>query len=212
MPRVHPDLCSRRVFTADFVQGLHFDDFLATSPPQEIRDRMGKALFEFYVGSLFLHGLYNCDPHPGNYLFLSDGRMAMLDYGCTREFEPGFVKKLARLTLAVHEDTRDALHSAFLDLGMVRKGKRYDFETARRLVRSFFGPMLRDEVLVVDLGEAMSMREAFEGKRELLKLTLPGEFVFLFRIRFGLMSILARLGARANWYRLERGYVDRFVE
>jgi predicted unusual protein kinase regulating ubiquinone biosynthesis (AarF/ABC1/UbiB family) len=212
VPRVHEDLCSRRVFTADFVRGLHFDDFLATSPPQEIRDRMGQALFEFYVGSLFLHGLYNCDPHPGNYLFLSDGRMAMLDYGCTREFEPGFVKKLARLTLAVHEDTKDALHAAFLDLDMVKKGKNYDFETARRLVRSFFGPMLRDEAQVVDLGEAMSMREAFEGKRELLKLTLPGEFVFLFRIRFGLMSILARLGARANWYRLERGYVDSFVE
>jgi len=26
----------------------------------------------------------------------------------------------------------------------------------------------------------------------------------MFRIRFGLMSVLSRLGARANWYRLER--------
>jgi len=41
-------------------------------------------------------------------------------------------------------------------------------------------------------------------KRELTTLTLPGEFLFLFRIRFGLMSVLARLGARANWFQLER--------
>jgi len=30
----------------------------------------------------------------------------------------------------------------------------------------------------------------------------------LFRIRFGLMSILSRLGARANWYRLERAFAE----
>jgi len=70
------------------------------------------------------------------------------------------------------------------------------------------GPMLRDEEQIVDFGQAMSMREIFDSKRELLKLTLPGEFVFLFRIRFGLMSVLAKLRARANWYRLERRWVD----
>jgi hypothetical protein len=68
--------------------------------------------------------------------------------------------------------------------------------------------MLRDEVLVVPPGEAKGMREIFEDKRALMKLTLPGEFLFLFRIRFGLMSVLARLGARANWFRLE----ERFVQ
>jgi hypothetical protein len=52
------------------------------------------------------------------------------------------------------------------------------------------------------------MRQVFESKRELMKLRLPGEFLFLFRIRFGLMSVLAQLGARANWYRLERGWVE----
>jgi len=31
--------------------------------------------------------------------------------------------------------------------------------------------------------------------------------MFLLRIRYGLMSVLARLGARANWYRLERRYI-----
>ena len=115
--------------------------------------------------------------------------------------------KLARLTRAVHQDSRDALHAAFVELGMVRDGQRYDFETARGLVRAFYGPMLRDEARTIDLGEARSMRQVLESKRQLLQLALPGEFLFLFRIRFGLMSVLARLGARANWYRLEESYI-----
>lgn len=208
VPAVHDAYCSRRVLTSSWLAGSGFETFLAGNPSQPTRDRIGEALFGFYVGSLFEHGLYNCDPHPGNYLFLEDGRVGVLDYGCTREFESAFVDKLAELTRAVHRDERKRLHRAFLDLGMVQDGRPYDFDTARSLVRSFYGPMLRDVVQPIDLGEAMSMRQVFDSKRELMKLRLPGEFLFLFRIRFGLMSVLARLGARANWYRLERDWAD----
>jgi len=133
---------------------------------------------------------------------------AALDYGCTREFPPPFVEKLARLTRAVHDDDRDALERSFVELGMVRRGRRYDFDTARNLVRAFHGPMLRDEEQTIEMGAAMGLREVYEGKRELLRLALPGEFLFLMRIRFGLMSVLARLGARANWRRLEAGFIS----
>jgi predicted unusual protein kinase regulating ubiquinone biosynthesis (AarF/ABC1/UbiB family) len=208
VPAVHPEYGSRRVLTSAWVEGLSFEDWLATAPTDAERDRIGTALFEFYLGTLFRHGLYNCDPHPGNYVFRPGGRVAVLDYGCTRDFAPAFVSKLAALTHAVQADRREDLHRAFVDLGLVRDRRRYDFETARALVRSFYGPMLRDEVLVIAPGEAMTFSGIVRSKRELMKLTLPGEFLFLFRIRFGLMSVLARMGARANWLRLERAYLD----
>ncbi len=208
VPAVHTDLCSQRVLTSEYIAGAGFDDFLDSNPSQRERNEIGEALFEFYIGTLFKHGLYNCDPHPGNYLFQPDGHVAMLDYGCSREFEPAYVDKLARLTSAVHSDTREALEACFIELGMVREGQTYDFGTARDLVRSFYGPMLQDRVQRIDLGEAMSMRRLVDRKRELMKIGVPGEFLFLFRIRFGLMSVLARLGAEANWYRLEQSYAS----
>ncbi|MBW2275974.1 MAG: AarF/ABC1/UbiB kinase family protein, partial [Deltaproteobacteria bacterium] len=106
VPAVHSDFCSRRVLTTTFVEGLKIDPFLDTEPPQQERDRMGEALFEFYIGSLFRHQIYNCDPHPGNYLFLENGQICMLDHGCTRQFEPRIVAQLANLTRAVHTDRR----------------------------------------------------------------------------------------------------------
>ncbi len=208
VPKVHDAYCSRRVLTSTWLDGIRFEAFLESEPPQDARDRIGAALFDFYVGSLFTHRLYNCDPHPGNYLVLADGRIGMLDYGCTREFEPAFVANLAKLTSAVHTDDGESLRRVFLDLGMVREGEPYDFDTARSLVRAFYGPVLRDVVQPVDLGEAKGMRDVFKSKRELMKLNLPGEFLFLFRLRFGLMSVLAKLGARANWYRLERQWAQ----
>ncbi len=211
VPAVHAPLSTPRGRTTAVMEGGGREAILTRKPTPPVRDRLGQALFEFYVGSLFRHRLYNCDPHPGNYLFQREGTVGVLDYGCTREFEPAFVRKLAALTRAVHRDTREALHASFVELGLVREGQRYDFETARGLVRAFYGPMLRDQVQGIDLGEARGMRQVLDSKRQLMKLTLPGEFLFLFRIRFGLMSVLARLGARANWYRLEEEYVAAAV-
>ena len=206
VPAVVQPYSSRRVLTTAWAPGLSFDAFLATSPRQADRDRVGAALFEFYLGSLFRHGLFNWDPHPGNYIVQPDGRVAMLDHGSTRELDRGFVRKLAALALAVHADEREALQQAILDLGIVRDGEARDLETARTLIRSFHGPMLRDEVLAFQLGAATPFRTIASMKREVLRLQFPGEMLFVFRIRFGLMSVLARLGARANWCRLERQY------
>jgi predicted unusual protein kinase regulating ubiquinone biosynthesis (AarF/ABC1/UbiB family) len=207
IPAVEDALSAERVLTTGWIDGLGLDGFLAAGPDQATRDRLGEALFEFYLGTLFRHGLYNCDPHPGNYLFLPGGRIALLDHGCARDFEPAFVARLARLARAVHADDRAALEASFLELGMVKPGQRYDFAAARDLVRGFHGSLLRDEHAPVDLGEARSMRQVMGSKRALMKLALPGEFLFLFRIRFGLLSVLARLGARARWRQLEERYL-----
>lgn len=206
VPAVFDDHCGQRVLTTEYIDARRFDAYLADDPPQAERDRVGEALFEFYIGTLFRHGLYNCDPHPGNYLFLADGRIAMLDYGCTRKFEPEFLAGLAQLTRAVHADDERKLHRAFLAVGIVREGMRYDFDAARALARGFHGPLLHDEVQHITLRDG-DFGEIYRKKMQLLKLSLPGEFLFLLRIRYGLMSVLARLGARANWYRLERRYV-----
>ncbi|MCA9524269.1 MAG: AarF/ABC1/UbiB kinase family protein [Myxococcales bacterium] len=208
VPEVFDRYCSEHVLVTRWIDGATFEQLLLSEPDQERRDAIGCALFDFYVSTLFTHGLYNCDPHPGNYLFLDDGRIAILDYGCTRAFDTIFIEKLRELTLAVHSDERGAIHDAMRAFGIVRDDKRYDYELARGLFRAFFGPTLRDEVAAIDLGSGMTFTELTRSKQKMLQLALPGEFLFLFRIRFGLFSILARLGTRANWYRLERQALD----
>jgi hypothetical protein len=40
----------------------------------------------------------------------------------------------------------------------------------------------------------------------MLQLQLPGKLLFLFRIRFGLYAVLARLGAKLDWQALEEEF------
>jgi ribosomal protein L7/L12 len=206
VPAVHGDYSSRSVLTTTWVDGVHLDEYLASDPDQADRDFAGTALFELYVGTLFRHGIYNCDPHPGNYLFCDDGRVAVLDFGCSCELDAEWLESLAGLTRAVQDDDAALLHDALVELGIVRQGQAYDPWTARRLTRAFYGPMLRDETLTLEPGLAAEVREL--SRANLKQLNLPGEFLFLLRVRSGLAAVLAKMRARANWYRLDRDCVE----
>jgi predicted unusual protein kinase regulating ubiquinone biosynthesis (AarF/ABC1/UbiB family) len=206
IPEVFPERCSRRVLVTELVDAPGFEAFLDADPPQPVRDEIGRALFDFYVGSLFREGIFNADPHPGNYLFPDHERLVVLDHGCVRRFEPGFVDDLARLSRAARHDDPDELETVLVDLDIVEPGR--DREEIHRLIRSFYGAWLADEARSVDLDEAVSFREVYERRFELARLAMPSEFLFLMRIRFGLMSVLADLGAEANWFQLEEELVN----
>jgi predicted unusual protein kinase regulating ubiquinone biosynthesis (AarF/ABC1/UbiB family) len=199
VPRVFAEWSSKRVLTTELARGRSFAAMLAANPPQAERDRIGDALFDFYVATLYRHRLFNADPHPGNYLFADDGSVVMLDYGCVLEMEPAFVGKLVALLRAVVDDDGDAMHVAMLALGVVRPGVRYDRDDARRLLRYLYAPILREGPARITADYTSQTMRQFLTNKNLMKLTMPGEMLFLNRVNFGLLSIMVDLGCAIDW-------------
>ncbi len=206
VPPVHTDFSARRVLTTAWMNGRRFDAWLAGNPSQTDRNRIGVALYEFYVGSLYRWGLFNADPHPGNYLIADDGGMVMLDYGCVREFSPERVQAFIALRRAVQADDREQIRVALCALGAndVRKDKVY--EVARNLLRAFFAPLLIEGNHRIEAATGTRLGQLMADKVNLMKLGLPGDLLFLFRIKFGLYAILSRLGAEADWKQVEENF------
>jgi predicted unusual protein kinase regulating ubiquinone biosynthesis (AarF/ABC1/UbiB family) len=187
VPSLKRAWCSARVLTSDFVSGVPLDKYLATRPSQEARDRAGEALFEFYVGMLFEHGLYACDPDPANHLFLPDGRVAFVDFGCVREPARGFVAGLAALTHALWGGEGALVERAAAALGI----EAPDHERLRAL----YGPTLRDEVAAFE-APPLTLADLLAQKRHAAP---SADLVFLARTGLGLATLLAQLGARARF-------------
>ena len=81
VPRVYPQFSTNRVLTMDMVDGVHLDQFLAQAPSQEVRNAAGmKMVCGWYRMMYSGRMLYN-DFHPGNFLFLDDGRLGLIDFG-----------------------------------------------------------------------------------------------------------------------------------
>ena len=96
IPSVIADRSARRVMTTELVTGLSFE--AACAAPQEEREAWAKTLWRFVFGSLLVHGLFNADPHPGNYIFRAGGGVTFLDFGCTRHI----LDRQVRLSRAAH--------------------------------------------------------------------------------------------------------------
>ena len=83
VPQIYKEYSTARVLTTEYLHGCHINDFLATDPGQGERDHfthlLTVATYRLYYR---LHWL-PADPHPGNFIFMADGRLGMIDFGCT---------------------------------------------------------------------------------------------------------------------------------
>ena len=83
VPRIYDKYSTARVLTTEYLHGCHINAFLATDPGQGERDHfttlLTVATYRLYYR---LHWL-PADPHPGNFIFMADGRLGMIDFGCT---------------------------------------------------------------------------------------------------------------------------------
>ncbi len=210
VPEVHAEWSTRRVLTTTFYEGRSFHEWLADDPDQEARQRVTQLFYRFYLGSLYMDGLFNCDPHPGNYLFLDNGRVVFLDYGCCRRFSRERLNQWVAMNRAVYADDPTELHRLALDLGFFKSNVDYDREAFRQLMRYLYQPYLKDEPF--DFSQEnrphTTFRRMFSDNPNLFKLNMPADAVFLNRIEFGLVSLLAKIGGKLNCHRYAGAYFE----
>lgn len=89
-PTYYPELSSSRIITMDWLPGLHMKEFLETKPSQEVRNRIGQALWDFYEFQIHELRQIHADPHPGNFLMQPDGTLGIIDFGCVKEIPDAF--------------------------------------------------------------------------------------------------------------------------
>lgn len=207
VPEVYPEYCGPRVLTTNWESGRDFEEFCGQATQQE-RDHAGAALFDFYLGTLYRRGVFHADPHPGNYHFRRDGRVVVFDYGCVRVFPSEAVRALVALADAVRADDRGRMCRALSDLGAEPSSNDAAFAHLRGLLRSFFGPMLVNGPRRIEERIVIDMKQIMRDKLAIAKLRLPGRFLFLFRIRFGLYAVLSRLGSVCDWASLEQHFAE----
>jgi predicted unusual protein kinase regulating ubiquinone biosynthesis (AarF/ABC1/UbiB family) len=89
-PRYYPELSSDRIITMDWLEGFHLKEFLLRNPSQEVRNRIGQALWDFYDFQMHQLKKVHADPHPGNFLMRDDGTVGIFDFGCIKEIPEDF--------------------------------------------------------------------------------------------------------------------------
>ncbi len=206
VPRVIESHSTARVLTSEFVAGRRFSDVLALD--QAARDRYAEILYRFVFGSLGRFGVFNGDPHPGNYLFDDAGRVVFLDYGCVKYFPEEMLRTWTSLVSAHLAGDRDAFLRLLVALGFFPADAGVDRDVVYDYFGYFYEPFHDDRAFGFTTeytGKSFKLIFRPEGRFAPLSkvLNMPRDFVFANRIQWGVYSILAQLGATANWHRID---------
>ena len=197
VPRLIPEVSTRRVLTTEWVDGKSFEEFRRTASPAT-KQRAGEVIWRFAQHAVLRHGAFNGDPHPGNYKFHHDGSVTFLDFGLVKRWSPGEWEILAPTldAIVVRRDPR-ILVAAMEASGFLRPGHGLDAELVYDYVSSPYEPYLSDEFTFSRQWMSDTIGKMFDvqgpHQRVIEALNLPATFVILDRVVWGISAILGKL-------------------
>ena len=97
IPKPSAGYCSKTVLTMDYLEGYHLEEWLKKNPTQKEKNQYAQQLWDFFVYFFMNHQLLHADPNPGNYLFMENGKLGVLDFGCIKKCDPRFPNQLETL-------------------------------------------------------------------------------------------------------------------
>ncbi|MGH1345202.1 MAG: ABC1 kinase family protein [Nannocystales bacterium] len=210
IPEVISERCSSRVLTTAFVEGIDFDR--ACEASESDRRAWAQTQWRFVYGSIMLGGIFNADPHPGNYRFLPDGAVGFLDFGCVQEINNYNRRRIVAGHVSLAEGSFDGFEVAMAEMLAAQDG------THRREMASYMrhavSPLLESPFRITREFAGEVVRRFRSMAKSMISLSgsdyaaMPEGILFLNRLQFGFYSVLARLDVQADYAAVERSFLD----
>lgn len=208
-PKYFPELSATRVLTMEWLEGEHLDQFLQTNPSQEMRNKVGQGLWDFYQFQIHELKQLHADPHPGNFLIKEDGRIGVIDFGCVKVLGEDFYNAYFQLMEPGVSDDNAAFVSLLSELKFLlptdsEKEKAYFVEIYAEMHELLARPFFQEEFDFADKAYfeiIFSQAERFSNDKILRKANAargPRDAIYLNRTYFGLYTLLNQLGARVK--------------
>jgi len=89
-PNYYSEFSSEKIITMDWMTGIHLSEFTNKNDNQEIADKIGQALWDFYMYQIHILRKVHADPHPGNFLVNDKNQLVALDFGCMKQIPNDF--------------------------------------------------------------------------------------------------------------------------
>ncbi|WGQ08023.1 AarF/ABC1/UbiB kinase family protein [Pedobacter gandavensis] len=205
-PKYYPELSKKRIITMDWIEGLHLKEFLNTNPSQELRNKIGQALWDFYNFQQHELRAVHADPHPGNFMITPDEKLGVIDFGCIKEMPDDFYYPFFSLiSTDVIKDKAKTI-AAFRQLEMIHPEDtdsqvEFYYKAYREMIELFARPYASK---TFDFSKPEFFEQLYKYAEKVA--TMPEfkqargvkHFIYVNRTNFGLYTILQELKAVVN--------------
>jgi predicted unusual protein kinase regulating ubiquinone biosynthesis (AarF/ABC1/UbiB family) len=206
-PDYFPEYSCEKIITMKWLPGKHTGEFLKKVIPQDIRNKIGQTLWDFYDFQIHHLRQVHADPHPGNFLIQDDGTVGVIDFGCVKVIPEDFYHQYFNLIKPSTLQDPIALNKAFKEMRFI-----YDFDSLAE--QELFSALFKESIVLLgrpfqedifDFGNSSYFEEIYQFGEKLsscpeLKASKTGrgpkDGLYINRTYFGLYNILNQLGSK----------------
>jgi aarF domain-containing kinase len=126
VPKVFPELCTKRILTTELVAGESIDKAVIYS--QEVRNAIARTALVVSIRELFSWRFIQSDPNFANFLYDDPSRtINFIDFGAARQYSKEFVDGYMKLVWAAANEDRATILEVSKSLGFLTGDETSDF-------------------------------------------------------------------------------------
>jgi len=201
VPKSYPEQSTDRVLTMDYLEGVHMEDFLRSNPSPDQRNEAGRKITRAWYRLFAAGRLLYADFHPGNILFLPDGRIGLIDFGFVVPLEGELWATMSRMDRCFVTGGQAVLEAAAKEWQYIKD----DPAEAERLELSveFIEWQVRSRLFDgdFDFGDEADFRQGIDLAAKYMRRRYGRSHptsVAVTRHNFGFRAVLYRLKAKFN--------------
>lgn len=206
-PNYYPEWSNGKIITMDWMHGKHLSTFCAVNEQQELSEKVGQALWDFYMFQIHHLKKFHADPHPGNFLVSEDGTLIAIDFGCMKVIPDDFYTPYFELSIRENLDNKEFFDRKLVELEIIRED---DSEDEKAFFTQIFYELLylftipfQDETFdfsdnkffesLADLGQKYAKNTQLKGRNANRG---SRHFIYMNRTFFGLYSLMHEIGGK----------------
>jgi len=208
-PEYYENLSSERIITMDWMDGQHLSEFASSNQSQELANKVGQALWDFYMYQIHHLKMVHADPHPGNFLVDAEHNLIALDFGCIKQIPDDFYTPYFSLTNRAYLDDNEFFHARLLELEILQekdssKEKAFFSEMFYEMFSMFSTPYQTEVFDFTDedfWNNLSQLSEKYSKDPELRRMNGnrgSRHFLYMSRTFFGLYNLLHDLKAKVE--------------
>ncbi len=208
-PEYYTDLSSERILTMDWMTGEHLSEFVAHNTDTKVANKLGQALWDFYMYQMHVLKRVHADPHPGNFLVNEKQELVAIDFGCIKQVPQSFYVPYFELADKENINNPEIFKQKLYELEILReedgpKEIAFFSELFHEMLSLFTEPFHQEKFDFSDssfFDRIAVLSEKYSKDTEIRKMNGnrgSKHFLYINRTFFGLYNLMHDLGAQVD--------------
>lgn len=206
-PNYYPEWSNNRIITMDWMHGRHLSTFCAENKDAEKAQKVGQALWDFYMFQIHHLRKVHADPHPGNFLVDGEATLIAIDFGCMKSIPDDFYRPYFELANRENLENKIFFDRKLVELEIIRtddspEDKAFFTQIFHELLYLFTTPFQEESfdfsdgkffAAIADLGQKYAKNTQMKGRNGNRG---SRHFIYMNRTFFGLYNLMHDIKAK----------------